>query len=77
VTDVAVRVTLDDPRVAKLAAASRDMDLIVGLAEEDTRHRYYISAVYFSKGQIAHIHRKVYLPTYRLFDDARCAASRA
>ncbi len=75
VTDVAVRVTLDDPRVAKLAAASREMDLIVGLAEEDTRHRYYISAVYFSRGQIARIHRKVYLPTYRLFDDARFFAS--
>lgn len=71
VTDVAVRLTLDDPRVAKLAAASREMDLIVGLAEEDARHRYYISAVYFSQGHIAHVHRKVYLPTYRLFDDAR------
>jgi predicted amidohydrolase len=71
VTDVAVRLTLDDPLVAKLAAASREMDLIVGLAEEDARHRYYISGVYFAAGRIAHVHRKVYLPTYRLFDDAR------
>ncbi len=75
VTDVAVCLTSDDPRVAQLAAASREMDLIVGLAEEDERHRYYIAAVYFSQGRIAHVHRKVYLPTYRLFDDARFFAA--
>lgn len=71
VPDVAVRLTLDDARIAKLANASREMDLVVGLVEEDTRHRYYIAAAYFSQGKILHIHRKVYLPTYRLFDDAR------
>ncbi len=71
VTDVAVRLTSDETHVAQLATASRGMDLIVGLAEEDARHRYYIAAAYFSEGRIAHVHRKVYLPTYRLFDDAR------
>lgn len=71
VPEVAARLTLDDPRVAQLANASREMDLIVGLVEEDSRHRYYIAAAYFSKGQLLHVHRKVYLPTYRLFDDAR------
>ncbi len=71
VTDVAVCLTPEEPRIAQLAAASRGMDLIVGLVEEDERHRYYIAAVYFSEGRVAHVHRKVYLPTYRLFDDAR------
>ncbi len=71
VPEVATRLTLDDPRIAQLAKASREMDLIVGLVEEDARHRYYIGAAYFSQGKIAQVHRKVYLPTYRLFDDGR------
>ncbi len=71
VTDVAVHLTPDDPRLAPLLAASKNIDVVVGLAEEDSRHRYFISAVYLSDARIVHVHRKVYLPTYRLFDDAR------
>jgi len=71
VTNVAVRPTPDDPCFAPLLAASRNLDLVVGFAEEDTRHRYYIAAAYLSDGRVVHVHRKVYLPTYRLFDDAR------
>jgi len=71
VTDVAARPTADDPRFAPLLAASRDLDLVVGFAEEDARHRYYISAAYLSDGCAVYVHRKAYLPTYRLFDDAR------
>jgi len=66
-----VRPTPDDPCFAPLLAASRNLDLVVGFAEEDTRHRYYIAAAYLSDGRVVHVHRKVYLPTYRLFDDAR------
>ncbi len=71
VTTVAVRPSPDDPHFGALLAASRDMDLVVGFAEGDSRHRYYISAAYLSGGQVVHVHRKVYLPTYRLFEDAR------
>lgn len=71
VPDVAARPTPDDPRFASLLAASRDIDLVVGFVEEDARMRYYIAAAYLSQERVVHIHRKVYLPTYRLFDDAR------
>ncbi len=71
VTTVAVRPSPDNPHFGALLAASRDMDLVVGFAEGDSRHRYYISAAYLSGGQVVHVHRKVYLPTYRLFEDAR------
>jgi NAD+ synthase (glutamine-hydrolysing) len=71
VTDAAARPTADDPHFAQLLAASRDLDLVVGFVEEDVRHRYYLAAAYLSQGQVVHVHRKVYLPTYRLFDDAR------
>lgn len=71
VTAVAAQAAPDDPRLAPLLAASRDIDLVVGFAEHDSRYRNYISAAYLSGGNIVHVHRKVYLPTYRLFDDAR------
>lgn len=75
VTDVASRPTPDDPRFAPLLAASRDLDLVVGFVEEDARHRYYLAAAYLSEGRVVYVHRKVYLPTYRLFDDARFFAA--
>ena len=71
VAEVAAQPSADDPRFAPLLAASRDLDLVVGFVEEDARHRYYIAAAYLSEARVAHVHRKVYLPTYRLFDDAR------
>jgi NAD+ synthase (glutamine-hydrolysing) len=43
--------------------------------EEDQRHRYYIAAAYLSQGRIAHLHRKVYLPTYGMFEEARFLAA--
>jgi len=44
---------------------------MVGFVEEDTRHRFFISAAYLSKGEIIHVHHKNYLPTYGLFDEGR------
>jgi predicted amidohydrolase len=64
-----------DPVLGPLLAASRDLDLIVGFIEQDPRYRYYISAAYLSNERLLHLHRKVYLPTYRLFDDARFFAA--
>jgi predicted amidohydrolase len=75
VTDVAARPAPDDPYFAQLLAACRDIDLVVGFVEEDARHRYYLASAYLSRGEVAHVHRKVYLPTYRLFDDSRFFAA--
>lgn len=61
----------DDPVFVPLLEASRDIDLVVGFVDEDTRHRFFISAAYLSKGEVVHIHHKVYLPTYGLFDEGR------
>lgn len=70
-TQVAARPRADDPRFAPLLDASREIDIVIGFVEEDARYRYFISAAYLSAGRVAHIQRKVYLPTYRIFDDAR------
>ncbi len=71
VPTVAHRASPDDPVFKELLAASKAIDIVVGFAEEDLRNRFYISSAYLSQGKIAHVHRKVYLPTYGLFDEGR------
>ncbi|MCC7359973.1 MAG: hypothetical protein IT317_10875 [Anaerolineales bacterium] len=61
----------EDEIFGPLLAASRQLDLVVGFVDEDSRHRFYIAAAYLSQGQVLHIHHKVYLPTYGLFDEGR------
>lgn len=68
---VARHPTPDDAVFRTLLEASQDLDIVVGFVDEDTRHRFYIAAAYLSKGQIVHMHHKVYLPTYGLFDEGR------
>jgi predicted amidohydrolase len=72
---VAHRPSPHDPLFKNLLAASNDIDMVVGFVEEDERYRYYISAAYLSDGKIVHIHRKVYLPTYGIFDEKRFFAA--
>ncbi len=71
VPTVAHRARPEDPVFKKLLSASQDIDIVVGFAEEDLRNRFFISSAYLSRGQIVHVHRKVYLPTYGLFDEGR------
>ena len=71
VPEVAVHPSAEDPRFARLLAASQEIDLVFGFVEQDERYRYYLAAAYLSQGQVVHVHRKIYLPTYRLFDDGR------
>lgn len=68
---VAHRPDDDDPVFKPLLKASNDLDLVVGFVDEDPRHRFYIASAYLSGGRVLHVHRKVYLPTYGLFDEGR------
>jgi NAD+ synthase (glutamine-hydrolysing) len=68
---VAHRPEASDPVFKPLLDASRELDLVVGFVDEDNRHRFYIAAAYLSKGEVVHVHHKVYLPTYGLFDEGR------
>ena len=72
---VAHRPTADDPLFQKLLHASRDLDMVVGFVEEDPRYRFYIASAYLSGGKILHVHRKVYPPTYGIFDERRYFAA--
>jgi predicted amidohydrolase len=71
VQTVVAKPTSDDPIFKPLLQASRKTDLLVGFVEEDSRHRFFNSAAYLSQGDVLHVHRKVYLPTYGMFDEGR------
>jgi predicted amidohydrolase len=71
VPTVSHRSTNDDPVFKQLLKASQDVDLVVGFVDEDSRHRFYIASAYLSGGEVLHVHHKVYLPTYGLFDEGR------
>jgi len=71
VPSVAIRPTDDDPIFQQLLAASQEIDLVVGFIEESERHVFYNAAAYLSAGRLVHLYRKVYLPTYGLFDEGR------
>jgi predicted amidohydrolase len=71
--EVAMR--LDDPRLAALAAATEDLSVIVSFVEESGDHRLFIAAALLEDGRIRHVHRKLFLPTYGLFDERRFFAA--
>lgn len=73
VTDTALR--LDSEELRALAAACQSVDGVVGCILESDDHRLHNAALYLSAGRVAHVHRKVYLPTYGLFDEARYLAA--
>ncbi len=70
-----VAITRDGPEMQELARLSADLDLVVGAVLEEPDHRYFNASVYLSRGELRHIHRKVYLPTYGMFDEQRYLAS--
>ena len=49
---------------------SNEIDIILGCALR-VEHKIYNSAIYFSKGEILHIHHKNNLPNYGMFEEAR------
>ncbi len=71
--EVAMR--LDDPRLDRLAAATTGLSAVVSFVEESSDHRLFISAGLFEDGELRHVHRKLFLPTYGLFDERRFFAA--
>lgn len=72
--DVAIRAAADDPTFGRLLAASEGIDMVVSFVEVDERQRHYICAVYLSDGRLVHRHRKLYLPTYGMWEEGKLFA---
>ena len=63
------------PAPRALAAATHDLSVVVSFVEESADHRLFIAAALLEDGQIRHVHRKLFLPTYGLFDERRFFAA--
>lgn len=73
VPEVALRI--DSPEIKRLIELSANISIAIGFVEETTNYHFFNSALYLEDGGIRHLHRKVYLPTYGLFDEQRYLAS--
>jgi len=74
--DLAGDVALDpatDPRFGKITARSRGLSVVVGFMEESAAEQglFYNSAAFIADGKILHVHRKVFLPTNGMFEEAK------
>lgn len=69
-----VALSLKAPEIQRLRELSRHISIACGFVEASTDFRFFNSAIYFEQGEILHCHRKVYLPTYGLFDEQRYLA---
>jgi len=69
VPEVAMPAT--DPRLAALSREAPGALVAIGFVEETAEHRYANSAALLRDGELVGLHRKVYLPTYGMFDEGR------
>jgi len=69
VPDVAMHAS--DPRLTTLSREVPGMLVAIGFVEETDEHRFCNSAALLRDGELLGVHRKVYLPTYGLFDEGR------
>jgi predicted amidohydrolase len=69
VPEVAMRA--EDARLATLSREAPGMLLAIGFVEETDAHRFCNSAALLRDGELLGVHRKVYLPTYGMFDEGR------
>jgi predicted amidohydrolase len=66
--DISMRAT--DPRLAEVAGAAQDIDCVIGFQESGRLHDYN-SVAYFERGELRHVHRKLYLPTYGIWEERK------
>lgn len=68
-SEIALR--LEAPLLARLADASRGISIAAGFVERSPEGRLYNSLGFFEDGKLLHVHRKVHLVTYGMFDEQR------
>lgn len=66
-----VAVRRDDTKLSGVADLSRRVPLVAGFVELGRDGQCYNSCGYWHDGELIHVHRKIYLPTYGLFDEDR------
>ena len=66
-----VALTRRSPLLERIAKAAGPMSVVVGFVEESDRGVLHNSAALLSGGAVRHVHRKLYLPTYGIFQEVR------
>ncbi len=67
-----ISLELDKTKVLdELKQKSKKISIVCGLVEEDENFAIYNSGVFISDGEIKFTHRKMYPPTYGLFEEFR------
>ncbi|HLA69187.1 MAG TPA: nitrilase-related carbon-nitrogen hydrolase [Bacteroidota bacterium] len=72
--DLAWEVAIDplrNPLLRKLLRKSNQISIACGCVENGENHAMYNSALFLEDGRIRHTHRKLYLPTYGMFEEGR------
>lgn len=69
--DEDVSMPADDPRLAALSSLVPQTDVLIGLYEDGHGVHNYNSAVYLDATGVVHTHRKLYLPTYDVFEERK------
>ncbi|MCA1980900.1 MAG: hydrolase [Calditerrivibrio sp.] len=73
VSEVSIR--LNSPFIKIFENYSESIAIIIGFVLEDENHNFFNAAAYFENGLLKHIHKKVYLPNYTMFEESRYLAS--
>ncbi len=55
----------------ELLALSKKISICFGFVEETDSVEFFNAGAYLEAGELLHLHRKVYLPTYGMFDEQR------
>jgi len=69
VPEIAIRI--DNPLIEDLKKESKEISLVVSFVEESKDYNFYNSALYLEEGEIKHLHRKIYLLTYGIFEEKK------
>jgi predicted amidohydrolase len=57
--------------IISLAEEAGEMGVVVGFCEEGRGFHIYNSAAYLEGGSLLHLHRKLYLPNYRIYEERK------
>jgi predicted amidohydrolase len=64
-----IALTPGDEIIEQFKTLSRNIDILMGAPVEEVTGIIYNCALYFSKGELVHTHRKVQLPTFGMFQE--------
>ncbi|MBI1805684.1 MAG: acyltransferase [Ignavibacteria bacterium] len=68
--EVAIRPD-DEKLLAELIKESREISILLGCVEESKEYNIHNAAFLFEKGSVRSVHRKIYPPTYGMFEELR------